>query len=98
MLDAGRFVGDQDDLDASCAVIDGYESDPAAMPPLVTKFSFNCKVGESRDLDDDARKACQVFGVIKGDFSEWLDPQSPTKNAYAYSRGNPSRRVFRPQY
>ena len=83
---AGFHIGRDPKVEASCALVTWCEEPDVARYPAVAEFSFNY----NDDLDNPWPRA-MGFALLEliSEHLEWVDHESKTKTAYAYSLAPP---------
>ena len=86
VIEGAKFqIGKNPRLDSECALILWYDKDGDDKKPLVAEFSFRYGDKDGEYQGNTARRAYDVFRILQNKLKHWIDTDSKTKTAFAYS-------------
>jgi hypothetical protein len=86
VIEGAKFqIGKNPRLDSECALILWYDKNGDDQKPLVAEFSFRYGDKDGEYQGDTARRTYDVFQILQEKLKHWIDMDSKTKTAFAYS-------------
>lgn len=85
--DADFEIRSDSKVEAECALVVWYDLNGSETEPVIAEFSFRYGDKKERYPAKMVQRAYEAFQCLQEELAEWLDPESMTKTAYVYSRG-----------